>query len=95
MISLAVELLTGQINKIFGEVYIIKTVSERLKIELAGEQCLDLFHTLVVETEHLESVASFGGIFFNEFNRFFQIPLADGKTVSRSFDTVVVIGAVD
>ena len=60
MISLAVELLAGQVNKIFGKIYIIKTVSERFKIELAGEQLLDLFHTLVVETEHLESVASFG-----------------------------------
>ena len=95
MISLAVELLAGQVNKILGKIYIIKTVSERFKIELVREQLLDLFHTLVVETEHLESVASFGGIFFDKFNRRFQIPLADGKTVSRSFDAVVVIGAVD
>ena len=95
MISLAVELLAGQVDKILGKIYIIKAVSERLKIELAREQLLDLFHTLVVETEHLESVASFDGIFFDKFNRRFQIPLADGKTVSRSFDAVVVIGAVD
>ena len=60
MISLAVELLSGQVDKILGKIYIIKTVSERFKIELVREQLLDLFHTLVIEAEHLESVASFG-----------------------------------
>ena len=96
MISLAVELLSGQINKIFGKIYIVVAVSERFKLKLSGEHRLDFFHALVVESEHLKVEPAFQRVLFNELYGLFEVSRADGDTVSQSFHAVavIVIGAV-